>query len=376
MTDLDRALRATMAHRAADAPRADGLMTAVLDRGRRQRRRRLIAGVLSLALIVGGGVVGTAVVWHPDEDRTLQITDGRAPWPDPAPIRPGWLPDGFDEPRVLYLRPGTWGFDSYRTSPRAWLSVDVMSREPELRRGPGERRAVEVDGADATLYWVPTHALGDPKYGTEPPESMGPFGELTYQRRAGQWVRIAASNDEGGSMGLTEADLVEIAENLTDEKQPVADVVRMTLPPGTEVGRVEAGGSRATLVLVDAGAPDEPVSLAEWPGTLNTGEAGPTGARMTVLLTRSDDPELTRFNTSNATSARQRYEDLTAPVKLPPGGALFRDGSSVWYLHPLPGHDRMTIAIRAGSTDPLATADTLRSIAESVRPGPDAKFPR
>ncbi|GAA0224961.1 hypothetical protein [Cryptosporangium japonicum] len=370
MTDLDRELRATMAHRASFAPGADGLMTAVLERGRRQRRRRVIAAVL--ALVLAGGA-GAAFVVHPEENRTLQVTDGSAPWPAPAPIRPGRLPDGFDEPRVQYLRPGTWAFDAYRTSPRAWLSVDVMTREPELRRGPGERRTVEVDGADATLYWVPPHAFGDREYGTEPPESTGPFAELTYRREPGQWVRIAASNDEGGPMGLTEADLIGIAENLTDEKQPVADIVRMTLPPGTEVGHVQDGGSRATLVLVDAGAPDEPVSPADRPGTLH---AGPTGARLTVLLTRSNDPELTRFNTTTATSARQRYEDLTAPVELPPGGKLFRDGPSVWYLHPLPGHDRMTIAIQVAATDPLATADTLRPIAQSVRSGPDARFPR
>ncbi|MFG1927063.1 hypothetical protein [Cryptosporangium sp. NPDC048952] len=368
MTNLDRDVRATMAHRASFAPSADGLMDAVLRRRRRQRRRQVIAGVLSLVLLAGAGA---AFVFRPQEDQTLQITDGRTDWPGPAPIGVGWLPSGFGEEKVLYLRPGVWGIGARRGEPvAAWLSVQVMSREPEIRKGTGEVRTVDVNGTDATLYWSPEGEAASA--GPELGNPFGPFGELTYQRKPGQWVKVAATVDTNGPLGVTGDDLVKVAENLTDEQQPVVDVIRMTLPPGTEVGRAVSGP--AMLMLVPAGAPSEPVSLAEWPGTYNT-ESAPAGVRLTVDITRADDPNLTELrNTAETRPGKRSYEELIGPVAVPPEGLTYRSGSTLWYLHQLSGHAGWLIALRVDASDPLASTERLRAIAETVRPGPDARL--
>ena len=374
MTDLDRELRATMARRAERAPSANGLMGAVLERGRRQRRRRLMGGLLALVLVAGAGGVGAALLLHPEENRTLQITDGaRKAWPGPAPISPGWLPDGFEKKPIRYLGPQAWGLSYRRANVPAWLLIEVMTPEPEVRAGSGKVSTVDVDGRDARLYWVPDHEPGDPTWGTEFPESLGPFAELTYEREPGQWIKVLAQNSEGGPLGLTEQDVVKIAENLNDEQQPVPDAVRMELPPGLEVGKATSGSYREDVVLVDAGTPPAPAGLDELPDTFGD---GPSDARLLVSLTRSDSPDV-KMLSPGATRELGSKEplDFLEASEVPPEGKAFRQGPSLYFIHRVAGNDEAMVVLTVKTDDPLASSvEGLRAIAGSVRPGPDSLY--
>ncbi|GAA0224945.1 hypothetical protein [Cryptosporangium japonicum] len=360
MNDIDTALRTLYTGRADRAPSGQDLLTAVHGRVHRDRRRRLlatIAGVVALAL---AGGLGAAAVLRPKEARTLQVTDGKVVGPQPAPVRVGRLPAGYGRPVVQYLAPGVWAIESTRTGSSAVLAVQVMRLEPAVRPGPGARRTVRVAGAAGTLYWLPpTGGSSAPEPGNYEP--VGPYAELTYQRRPGQWLRIM-SVAPTGSRADVERDLLDVAAGITDEVSPVADVIRMTLPDGTAWGRVLAYGDRARVKLVDASAPAGAVSLNDRPDSRGSDQR----SRVTVDLVDKDSEEV---RTMPLFVGQGR---TLASSEIKPEGMVFDLGTSRQFLHLVAGSDRAAVILRVDTGDPLADVGRLRTLAESVRLGVDA----
>jgi hypothetical protein len=264
MSDVDSALRSLLAERAADVPQVDGLLAAVHARSRRARRRRLAATGLFAAVVVLLGVTLTQVVGK--EDNRLVTVSPPAPLvrngPPPSPVDFGWLPRGFGAPEAYLLGHYAWAVEAQREKPYVRIAVQVMSTEPKTRNGAGKLTTVDLNGIRGSLYTVPKHDAGAPPYGNTPPEAEGPYAELIFQRKPGQWVRIIAQNASGDvDMGITGKDMRKIALELQDRRRPLRDLVRFaTLPPGLDYGTVTSSGSvGAAVEFVDAGAPAQPV---------------------------------------------------------------------------------------------------------------------
>ncbi|MFG1927065.1 hypothetical protein [Cryptosporangium sp. NPDC048952] len=357
MTDLDTALRDLYTGRADRAPSGSDLLDAVHDRARRDRRKRMLAGIAAVVAVVLLGGLGTAIAFRPREDRTLQITDGKSMAPPPAPISVGSLPEGFVEPDVQYLGQAVWDIESHRAS--SALSVQVMSYQPAVRPGSGRRETIRVGDAEGTLYWLPPSAAADPAS----PDPTGPFAELTYQRKPGQWIRIVAV-DTVRTMSQAAVMLVLIASGITDEKSPVVDTIRMTLPAGTTWGRVLGNGPHSRVTLDDAGTRPAAVGLNDLPNSHRTEQR----SRLIVEVLDKDSEDVALLPRFAGQDRRLKSSEI------PPEGIVIAIGSQLMFVHLVAGSDRAAVIIKVDASEPLADGGTMRTLAESVRLGVDAKI--
>lgn len=374
MNDLDTALRSLYTGRADRAPSGHDLLDAVHDRARRDRRRRMIAAVLSVVLLAGAGGLGTALLLRPEENRTLRFADGTAVTrPGPAPIRVGWMPDGYGEQEVQYLGPDAWAIEVFREDPAAALAVQVMSHRPDDRT---DGLLTRVGGS--TYYWFQPGS-GDT---TDPSKSSGPFAELTYQRRPGQWIRIVGMST-ADTWKRARADLDRVAASITDGTTPVVDTIRLALPAGTAWGRLLAADHHSPTgtvglpeasteaLLVGAGTPSAAVGPYDLPYLHG---AEPT-TRLGVQIVDRGGAAV-----RNLPSEAARKPDGTVPpgtlplTEIPPEGLLVTIRTTVAFVHPVEGDDRAAVIVRLRADDPLADLGTLRALAESVRLGPDARL--
>ena len=231
MTDFDSDFRTALTVRADDAPAPDGLLTAVRARSRRaQRRRRWVAAACTALVLVAGVGVAGAVIDRDDNRDTVEVTDSSVPTPPPSPVDVGWLPEGFEEPVVRLLGPDAWALESWREDPHSVIDVQVMAGRPALREKPGTVIQIEVDGIPGELYRNLREEVIQPRWGLTPAAAVGPYYELVFERRPGQWIRILGQSIAGPGRGLTQDDLVAVAESLEDRARAVPDALRVEVP--------------------------------------------------------------------------------------------------------------------------------------------------
>ncbi|MFI5956256.1 hypothetical protein [Cryptosporangium sp. NPDC051539] len=341
--DLDSDLRTTMARRADAAPSPDGLLGIVLERGRRAHRRRVLSGVAAAVVVLLFGGIGITAIVRPDETRTLRISDGTRETAPPAPISVGWFPAGLGKPRVLYQGPETWSVDAGRLDAVQTVSVWVTPVAP-TRLSPVT--TIDVGGTPATIYWAPTKTYPDR------------FAELTYQRKPGQWIEVVADRAARPRVPVSQNDLVRVAESITDQPQPVEDVVRMATPAGAKIGWVIADDAGSYVGYVDAGPP--PVG-------------GPR-ERLSVGVLSKDSITLSTLP-SEADPGSDGSEPLK-PLDIPAGGRYFATPTPR-FAYRVPGHPEAVLLLSVStSSDPLASEGALRALAETARLGPDAVLAR
>ncbi|GAA0224930.1 hypothetical protein [Cryptosporangium japonicum] len=361
MTDMEIQLRGAMDDLADDAPSAAGLLDAVHRRGRADRRRRLIVGTVAVlaAGVIGGTSVVTVAGRHDTERvQTLQVAmpAGSSRSAPPSPVSTGWLPTGFPEPTVRMLGPNAWALDTRRDEGLAALQVQIMSAKPAVRTKPGRLTTIGLAGVEYSLYWVPTHAPGAPPYGTTPPEAEGPYAELTFERRPGQWVRIIVQNSAGDvDLGITEDDLLRIATGLVDEPRALPDAIELGLLPGNVVwGQLKNEDYGVYAGFVDADAPARPVDQNEQPN----GHNGSVKTRVRVSVVPEDSLDISEFMRPRST-----------PDPDGDGTVHQRDGSTT-ALYRLASNPKLLVVVRV-KTGFMAPAEMLK-VARSVRLGPDA----
>ncbi|SHN46165.1 hypothetical protein [Cryptosporangium aurantiacum] len=372
MNDLDTALRSFYAERAEDAPSDTGLLPAVHRRARRDRRRRLLTGtavVLVLALIGGAGVL--ALNTRDEAPQRLQVATpaGSSATAPPSPVDVGWLPDGFPEPTVRLLGPKAWGLDTRREKGHAALQVQIMAVRPQERAGGGTLSRVDVGGTPGSLYWVPTHRAGDPKWGSSPPEAEGPYAELIFERKPGQWIRIIVQNSAGDiDLELSKQDLVDIATALVDRSRPVGDVIRLGLLPGNVVwGQLANDEHGVTAGFVDADAPARRVSQQEQPNGHN--ENVDTQVNVTVYAANAPEIDFLYPPESAEDAAKFRRSGEAPPV--PAEGWVVRREGRTLFTAPLAANPKFVVVVDVKDSFGMPVAE-MRKVAASVELGPDA----
>ena len=381
MNDLDNELRGAMADLAAEAPSSHDLLAAVHRRGRADRRRRLTTVVAAIAVlaVVGGASVVALVSRDPGdrrEQQRLQVATpaGSSETAPPSPVDVGWLPDGFPKPSVRLLGPNAWGLDTRREEGLAALQVQIMPAEPDARTEPGTLSPVSVGGAVGSLYWVPTHAPGVPPYGNRPPEAEGPYGELIFQRRPGQWIRIIVQNSAGAvDLGITQADLVRIGTGLVDRERALPDAIRLGLLPGHVVwGQLKNQDYGVWADFVDADLPDRPVDRNEQPN----GHNGSVQSQVSVAILPEDALEIAGLGQSGPPPTEDPdgdglVEREVEPPSIPAEGKVFEQDGRRIALYRLRSNPKLVVYVVAKPSFGMADEDLL-TVAASVRIGPDA----
>ncbi|GAA3398021.1 hypothetical protein [Cryptosporangium minutisporangium] len=372
MNDLDTALRTFYADRAADARSPQGLLDAVHRRGRELRRRRMLTGVAAvLVLVVLGGSSAVALVGRDDAPQRLQVATpaGSSSTAPPCPIDVGWLPEGFPKSTVRMLGADAWALDTRREQGLAALQVQVMAARPQERDGPGTLSQVDLNGRSGSLYWVPAHPAGEPKWGNEPPEAEGPYAELIFERKAGQWIRIIVQNSAGDvDLGITQQDLKRIATSLVDRPRLVADAIRLGLLPGDVVwGQVANDEHRTMAGFVDADAPAQPVSQQEQPN----GHNASADTQVDVTVYSADAPEIMFFYRPRTREEGLEFRRTHKAPPVPVDGWVLRNEGRTSLAVPLRGNPRFVVVVSAkdGFVMPV---DEMRKVAASVELGPAA----
>ncbi|TQS46868.1 hypothetical protein [Cryptosporangium phraense] len=298
----DDGLKTLLAECAEDVTEAPGLVSGVHARRRRARRRMVAAAVVALIVLAGG-----ILLWpRADDADRLQALDRPSGAVPGAPVTVGWLPAGFAEPHAHLAGPGAWSIETDRATPIGQLAIQVLSDEPVPRTKPGTLTNITLDGTPATLYTVPQHGAGAPPY-TALPEAEGPYLELIYQRKPGQWIRIVASNKAGDvPLGISEDDLRRVAAGLVDGVTPIEDLVRFrSLPDGVVLSEMSGSARLAEAAFCLPGqAPAQCVSK------------GP-GIVLTVQLANGFPRPFT--DTAGWPAKAIRVGDRTVDMRLNPG---------------------------------------------------------
>ena len=381
MTDMEIQLRGAMDDLAADAPSSDGLLDAVHRRGRTAHRRRVLAGVAAVAAVaLVGGLAVTTLTGRDEATERLRVATpgpspsenagsasprpaGKAPKAPPAPVGVGWLPGGFPEPTVRMLGPGAWGLDTRRKEGLAALQVQVMAAKPAVRTAPGTLSDVDLAGLPGQLYWVPTHPAGDPRWGHSPPEAEGPYAELTFARKPGQWIRIIIQNSAGDvDLGITQEDLVKIATSLVDQDRAVPDAIRVgALPDGFAWGALTNDEHGVSAGFLDAGAERKAVSQDEQPNGHNG--SVPTTLRVSILPV--DSLDLSFYLPGQERLAPGKEADI------PEGTTVSRGDGVTYAVTRLASNPKLVVAVQAQDSLKIPEAN-LRALAETTEIGPDA----
>ncbi len=256
MIDFETDLRTTLAERAA-ASAAPEFLPGVRQRSRdRQRRRRVLVTGAVVVAVAGLGAVAPLTVLGPDDRGRSALDVSRPPASHaPVPIDLERVPEGFSEPTAILYQPGVWVMRSTRDDPPMDLEVHVTTIRPAARQGLGTRRTLDLDGVPAAYFGVTPAQVGGPKSGPGHPEIIdGAYGELIYQRKPGQWIRIVGQDamlDEGRP--LTEQEFRDIAGAIVDRAHPVPEPMTFAaVPDGLEYGHVDFGRGQISLNRVGA----------------------------------------------------------------------------------------------------------------------------
>lgn len=381
MTEMEIQLRGAMDDLAADAPSPDGLLDAVHRRGRTVHRRRVVVGLAAaVAVALVGGLAVTTLTGRDEAIERLQVATpgpspsegagsasprpaGRAEKAPPAPVDVGWLPSGFPEPTVRMLGPGAWGLDTRREEGLAALQVQVMAAKPAVRTSPGTLSDVDLEGIPGQLYWVPTHPAGAPEWGHSPPEAEGPYAELTFARKPGQWVRIIVQNSAGDvDLGITKEDLAKIATSLVDRDRAVPDAIRVgAVPDGLAWGALTNDEHGVSAGFLDAGADRKAVSQEEQPN----GHNGSVDTALTVSVIPVDSLDLSVY-----LPGQERLEPGEEP-DIPEGTTVSRREGVTYAVTRLASNPKLVVVVQAKDGLGVPEAD-LRAMAETTELGPDA----
>lgn len=382
MNDFDIMLRGVLTDLASAAPSPDGLVGAVHDRDHRLRRRRLAVVAVGATLAVTLVGAGAVTLGHRSAENSVQTIQVATPAgdrqkPAPSPVDVGWLPAGFGKSQLIMLGPGAWGIDARRGGDTqlakgfAAIEIQVMAGKPIERKAPGTLTKIDVGGASGSLYWVPAHAPGIDQYGHTPPEAEGPYAELIYQRKPGQWIRIIAQNSAGDiDMGLTPADLTKIATSLVDRERPLPDVLRLALLPGNvEWGRVTNEDYGVYALFTPAATKPRAVGQEDMPNGHNGSVTGPVSVQ--VLPEDSLEVQAYAPSVSKAATANSVATVEPSPPPIAADGTVYRQDGSTAVLYRLRSNPKLVVIVREKDSFGMSDAD-LRKVAASVRLGRDA----
>lgn len=380
MSDLEIQLRGAMDDLADDAPSSDGLLGAVHRRSRTAHRRRVVAGVsAAVALALAGGASLLTLTGQDDAIERLRVatpgpspdTGSASPRPmrtaGPAPGSPvdvGWLPPGFPEPTVRLLGRSAWGLDTRRDEGLAALQIQVMAVKPAVRTSPGTLSDVDVDGLPGQLYWVPVHDVGAPPYGNTPPEAEGPYAELTFARKPGQWIRIVIQNSAGAvDLGVTKEDLIRIGDSLVDEDRPVPDAIRITtMPTGLAWSTLTNDDYRTSAGFAGWDVKPAAIDQQEQPN----GHNGRVRTSLTVSIVPADSIDLYSY-----LPPRTARPPAGEGPEIPDGTTISKRDGYTYAVTALARDPKLVVVVQAKNSLGIPEAD-LRAMAGATELGPDA----
>ena len=227
MDDLDRMLAESMRGAAGRAPSDAGLLGTVHARSRRHRRRRIAAGLTTVAAALAVGVPFAAVrMTGPDQGAPPPAAAPVSPVPSPSGANPvtlteGWAApvfpytiaptDGMREPRASLERGNPIGFFE-ATELREHADVTItVSRGKPAEEPEAEEQAMTVRGHAGTLRTV----------------DVEPVARLTlvWRETADRWIQLATDDT------YTPQEVVAIAESMTAASIEVLPPFALGLSP-------------------------------------------------------------------------------------------------------------------------------------------------